>query len=336
MNWKKKIIVALILIIAIIVFFWTRDYRSQGQPMIFGVTFSQPEAEYLDLDWKKTYLDMLDNLKVRHLRLLAYWNQIEKEPEKFDFTDLDWQVKEAKKRDAKVILVIGRRLPHWPECHTPAWALSLPEKEQQANILAILAETINHYKKYSHILMWQVENEPLVNWFGQCPKADKKFVKTQIALVKSLDFRPVLITDSGELSSWRSASHLGDYFGTTMYRIVWNKYFGYWNYKYLFPPALYRLKAWLVDLYPPGVIISELQAEPWLRESIDKISLEEQRRSMNVQIFRETVDFAQRTGFSQSYFWGAEYWYWLKEKQNDSSLYNEAKKIWSTLNYEMN
>ena len=33
--------------------------------MIFGVTFSQPQAEYLGLDWKKTYLDMLDNLKVR-------------------------------------------------------------------------------------------------------------------------------------------------------------------------------------------------------------------------------------------------------------------------------
>lgn len=324
-RWKIVSICLLLLILLIIL--WTRNYSST-QKMIFGVTFSQPEAEYLGLDWQKTYLDILDNLKVRHLRLLAYWNQIEKEPGKFDFAELDWQVKEAKKRDVKIIMIIGRRLPHWPECHTPDWTSSLTEKEQQEKILTMLREVVKHYKKYSNILMWQVENEPLVNWFGHCPKADKKFVKKQIALVKSLDFRPVLITDSGELSSWRQASHLGDYFGTTMYRIVWNKYIGYWNYKYLFPPAFYRLKARLVGLYPPGIIISELQAEPWLRESIEKISLEEQQRSMSAQKFKEIVAFARRTGFSQSYLWGAEYWYWLKEKKGDASLYEEAKRLW--------
>lgn len=327
-KWKI-VLVFLLLLAVLLIFLWTRDYRSQNQPMVFGVTFSQSEAEYLGLDWQKTYLDMLDNLKVQHLRLLAYWNQIEKEPGKFDFSNLDWQIKEARKRNAKIILVIGRRLPHWPECHTPDWAAALPEKEQQEKILKMLEKVVEHYKKQSHIIMWQVDNEPLVNWFGHCPKADKNLIKKEITLVKSLDFRPILITDSGELSSWWSASRLGDYFGTTMYRIVWNKYFGYWNYKYLFPPAFYRLKARLVGLYPPGVIISELQAEPWLRESIDKISLEEQRRSMNVKKFKEITDFAQRTGFSQSYLWGVEYWYWLKEKKNDASLYEEARELWN-------
>lgn len=329
MSKRWKIIsVCLLLLILLIILLWTRDY-TRTQPMIFGVTFSQPEAEYLGLDWQKTFLDILNNLKVRHLRLLAYWNQIEKEPGKFDFSDLDWQIKEAKKRDAKVILVIGRRLPHWPECHTPSWASALPEKEQQEKILKMLEAMVKHYKKQSHIIMWQIDNEPLVNWFGHCPEADKNFVKKEIALVKSLDFRPVLITDSGELSSWFSAAHLGDYFGTTMYRIVWNKYLGYWNYKYLFPPAFYRLKARLVGLYPDGVIISELQAEPWLRESIEKIPLEEQRHSMSVQKFKEITAFARATGFSQSYLWGAEYWYWLKEKKGDASLYEEAGRIWN-------
>ena len=53
-----------------------------------------------------------------------------------------------------------------------------------------------------------------------------------------MDFRPVLITDSGELGWWRPASNWV-IFGTTLYRVVWNKYVAYWNYKYLIPPALY-------------------------------------------------------------------------------------------------
>lgn len=326
MNWKTKVLIILVLVGAILIFFWTRNY-GQSQKMIFGVTFSQPQAEYLGLDWKGTYLDILNNLKVRHLRLSAYWNLIEKEEGKFDFADLDWQVSEARKRNAKIILIIGRRLPHWPECHTPAWAAALPEKEQQEKVLKMLEQVVKHYKKQSHLIMWQIENEPLVDWFGHCPPPDKDFVKRQISLVKKIDFRPVLITDSGELSSWWTASRLGDYFGTTMYRIVWNKYIGYWNYKYLLPPSFYWLKARLVGLYPPGIIISELQAEPWLSESIEKIPLEEQRRSMDAKKFQEVVAFARRTGFGESYLWGAEYWYWLKER-GDDSLYREARKLW--------
>lgn len=323
----KKILISIAILLAVfLIFFWTRDYSS-GHQMIFGVTFSQPQAEYLGLDWKKTYLDILDNLKVRNLRLLAYWPKIEKESGKFDFKDLDWQVNEAKKRNGKIIMTIGERLPHWPECHAPDWARDLPQDKKQARVIEMLQAVVKHYKKQSNIIMWQVDNEPLVNWFGKCGQSDKEFVKKEIALVKSMDFRPVLITDSGELGWWRPASRLGDYFGTTLYRVVWNKYVGYWNYKYLIPPALYYWKARLAGIYPAGAIIAELQAEPWLREDISKITLEEQRHSMDAKKFQEAVVFARRTGFAESYLWGVEYWYWLK-RQGDSSLYEEAKKVW--------
>ncbi len=325
---KKFIVILAILFIIAIIIFWRLDFSEPSHSMVFGVTFSQPQAEYLGLDWQKTYLSILDDLKVKHLRLLAYWDQLEEEEGKFDFSDLDWQVAQARQRSAKIIMTIGRRLPHWPECHTPAWAANLSEKEQQEKILKMLETVVSHYKKQSGVIMWQVDNEPLINWFGQCPPADKEFTKQEIALVKNLDFRPVLITDSGELGWWRPAARLGDYFGTTMYRVVWNKYIGYWNYKYLFPPAFYQLKAWLAGVYAPGIIISELQAEPWLRESIEKIPLEEQQHSMDTQKFKEIISFARRTGFSQSYLWGVEYWYWLKEKKGDASLWEAARELW--------
>ncbi|MBU4205155.1 hypothetical protein KKH26_03220 [Patescibacteria group bacterium] len=39
----------------------------------YGVTFSQKQAMALGLDWKKTYIAMLDELGVKKLRLSAYW-----------------------------------------------------------------------------------------------------------------------------------------------------------------------------------------------------------------------------------------------------------------------
>ncbi|MDP1709665.1 MAG: beta-galactosidase, partial [Candidatus Komeilibacteria bacterium] len=226
---KISILVLGFVFLATMVFVWRYDFSRADRPMVFGVTFSAPQAEYLGLDWRAVYLDMLDNLKVKNLRLLAYWNQIEETPNQFNFIDLDWQVAEAVKNNAKIIMTIGRRLPHWPECHSPEWTKDLSEKENQAEITAMIQAVVEHYKNQPGIVMWQVDNEPLVSWFGSCPEPDRDFVKKEIALVKSLDSRPVLITDSGELSSWVWAAHLGDYFGTTMYRVVWNKYIGYWS-----------------------------------------------------------------------------------------------------------
>jgi len=38
----------------------------------YGVTFSQFFAQQMGLDWRKAYLAVLDDLKVKKLRLIAY------------------------------------------------------------------------------------------------------------------------------------------------------------------------------------------------------------------------------------------------------------------------
>lgn len=321
----------LVLIFLIAVFLWVallhQDF-SRGQKPAVGVTFSQPHARWLGLDWRAVYLDILDNLRVRNLRLIAAWNQIEKAPGRYDFSDLDWQVSEARKRDAKILLVVGRRAPRWPECHIPDWAKNLSEQEQQEKALQFLEAVAAHYKEEQSIFMWQLDNEPFVEWFGECPLPDPKFIAREIKLVKMLDSRPVLITDSGELSWWTQAARAGDYFGTTMYRTVWGPMFGYLNYDYLLPPAFYTLRARFNGLPPERVIISELQAEAWLPRGDQNISLQEQRKSMSAKKLRANLDFARRTGFSTAYLWGAEYWYWLKER-GDDSLLQAGKEIWA-------
>lgn len=78
---------------------------------VFGVTFSRFKAEELKLDWRETYLAILDDLKVKHLRLGAYWDDIETQSGQYDFSNLDWQIEEAEKHGAQIILAIGFRLP---------------------------------------------------------------------------------------------------------------------------------------------------------------------------------------------------------------------------------
>lgn len=326
MGYLKKILFWLLVVLLIWRIIFRLDF-SRAEPPTVGVTFSPPYAQWLGLDWRVVYLDILENLKVKSLRLIAAWNQVEKTAGQYDFSDIDWQVSEAAKRGAKVLLVAGRRAPRWPECHIPDWAKSLSEPDQQERVLKFLEVAVKHFKNESNIVMWQVDNEPFVKWFGECPRPDLDFIAKEIKLVKSLDSRPVLITDSGELSSWLKAAHAGDYFGTTMYRVVWNPHFGYLNYQYFIPAAFYRLKAWLNGLPPARVIISELQAEAWLPQGNKETPLEEQRRSMNTAQLRANLDFARRTGFDSAYLWGVEYWYWLKER-GDDSLLKTGQEIW--------
>jgi len=106
----------------------------------WGIVFSQKHAEFLGLDWKENYSAILDDLGVKHLKLIAYWDLIEKEPDNYDFSDLDWQTQEAEKRGAKILLVIGIKVPRWPECHFPDWAETetLNEREIQQKVLVLL------------------------------------------------------------------------------------------------------------------------------------------------------------------------------------------------------
>ena len=91
----------------------------------YGVTFSAPYAREIGINWKKAYRALLDDLKVRHLRLPAYWSEIELKRNRFVWDELDFQIEEAAKRHADIIVGVGRRLPRWPECHTPEWAKAL-------------------------------------------------------------------------------------------------------------------------------------------------------------------------------------------------------------------
>ena len=267
----------------------------------FGVTFSKKYAEELELDWKKTYLAILDELEVEYFRIPAYWDQIEPKEHQYDFSDLDWMLEEAAKREAKVVLAIGRKLPRWPECHDPAWAENLPEEMIQQKTLSNLTLLVRRYKNHPALWRWQLENEPLFV-FGECPLPDQDFLRKEAALVRSLDEEhPIVITDSGELSTWYDASHLADILGISMYRRSFNKLFGYIYYP--LKPGFYRDHAALVSPLIDEVFVSELQAEPWVTKRMVEVPIAEQKISMDEELFKENIDFAKELD-SLQYFYG--------------------------------
>ncbi len=303
---------------------------SNGEKPIYGLNFSQKYATDLGLNWQEAYLHILDELKPKNLRISAHWDLIEKEPNKFDFRDLNWQVEEAQKRNINIILAIGRRTPRWPECHTPQWAKNLPEKQKQNLILRLLEKEVNHFKKYPNIIYWQVENEPKLDIFGECPNGDLNFLDKEIKLVKSKDKRLIVLTDSGELSTWMKISKKADILGTSMYKTVWNPYWGFSSYP--FPASYYYYKTKINKFFHKNlkkVIITELQGEAWSNAPLNTLPINEQLKSMDAEKLKKNLKYAQYSGLNEIYIWGAEWWYWLKLHGNDS-LWKTAQKI--TLN----
>ncbi len=324
----KKIMFYILIILLIIIGFFFLGKPPQAKEMTWGVNFSQKHAELLGLDWKSTYSALIDDLGAKNIKLATYWDLIEPEKEKYNFEDLNWQIKQAEEKGVKLLLVIGMKTPRWPECHIPEWAKSLSKEEQQENILKMVEELVLNFKDSSAIEMWQIENEPFFP-FGDCPWVDKDFLKKEIALVKTLDnqHRLVVISDSGEGSFWFASAKLGDVVGTTMYKKVWVQQLGVY-FTYPFPPNFYWRKSQIIKtLFDKKVICVELQAEPWGPKLIYDISLSEQQKSMTLQQFQKNIKFAKETGFDTFYLWGGEWWYWMKEKQNQPEIWEEAKKL---------
>ena len=302
----------------------------QAKEISWGVNFSQKHAQNLGLDWKETYSALLDDLKVKNIKLITHWDLIELNEGKYYFEDLDWQIKKAEEKDARLLLVIGMKTGRWPECHIPGWAKNLNKEEQQKEILEMIEEVVLRYRERVSVWAWQVENEPFFP-FGECPWVDKNFLKKEIDLVKSLDSqsRPIVISDSGEGSLWVNAAKFGDIVGTTLYKKVWFRQLGNYIY-YPFPPTFYWRKAQLIEkIFNKKVVVIELQAEPWGPKLLYESPLEEQEKTMNLERFTANIEFAKKTGLDEFYLWGGEWWYWLKEKQNNPEIWNEAKKLFS-------
>ncbi len=324
MNILKRICIGVLAIVAVIFILSLRTIPSHIE---YGVSFSKLHSDELGLDWKATYLAILNDLKVKRLRLSAHWPMVEPEAGVFHFSELDFQMREAAAHNAKVILAVGRKTPGWPECHTPDWAASFSEEKEHAARLEYITAVVNRYKNSPALDMWQVENEPFLNYARTiCGQPDEGFFADEIALVKKIDSKhKILVTDGGEFGTWYKARSYGDVFGSTMYLYVYSSHIGYWRYP--IGGWFFRAKQNLFDLFTRKPSISiEVGAEPWLNTAIAGTSIDEQLQHMNMDRFGDILSVAQTSGFAEHYLWGAEWWYYMT-KHGHSEFWNSAKEL---------
>lgn len=330
MPWWKIILIALgvkvVVLLLIIVFLAQKEVP---ETITYGMSFNTMYASELGLDWKETYDAIIGDLGVRHLRLAAHWPMIEPVDGTYNFTELDYQIAEAEKVGAEVILGVGRRLPRWPECHEPEWAAQMNIEARNTAQLEYVTQVVERYRNSPAVKIWQVENEPFLEVFAfdHCGFLDTDFLDEEIALVRELDpSRQILVTDSGNLGLWYGAYKRGDIFGTSVYVHFWNPDIG--QFRTLLPPFVYRVKENLLSLIygEKETFLIELSAEPWLIAPIATVPLETQFTRMDTEKFADILAYAKDTRYQKQYLWGAEWWYWLL-KQEQPEMWEMGKTL---------
>ncbi|MDH4330375.1 MAG: beta-galactosidase [Candidatus Moranbacteria bacterium] len=322
---------SIVLFLILVLGYFNLPVKNKIKRADIGVTFSHRYAQDIGLDWKANYIALLDDLKIKRVRIPIYWDWVEKEKDVYDFSEIDWQLDEAQKRGAEVVLVMGQKVPRWPECFIPKWIgenmdeVAQNDEIRRKELLEFIAIVTKRYKEHSAVRYWQIENEPFLK-FGICPTIDGDLLDQEIATVKMINSeRKIMITDSGELSLWIAAAKRADVFGTTMYRNVYKEGWGY--YVYPLGPRFFLFKTWLIETFAnqENAVVIELQGEPWVSGWTVHRPLEEQFNSMNEEKLKENIEYAKASGFDEVYVWGVEWWYWLKETQNYPLLWEAAR-----------
>ena len=327
MRTIKRTIFWIIILLIIIIGYLNFGSADIPDQITWGVGFSELQAERLGLDWRKTYLGMLADFDFDRIRLNSYWNEIEPEQGKFDFANLDFMVSEAAKNGREILLVLGRRQPRWPECHIPEWAKGLTHPEQDDAVLAHVQRVVERYRGNEAIAAWQVENEFFLDLFGDCPDYDKALIDKEIDLVKSLDSRSVVLTDSGELSVWYTTASRADILGVTVYRRVFNPVLRYATYPQR--PVYYSRLGKLVQVFSgfDKQIISELQMEPWsIGGMLEDDSTEENYKTFSPENFQDNIKYAEASGIDEVYVWGVEWWYYMKDVRGIDTFWEQGKE----------
>lgn len=316
--------------------------KHKSEPISIGATFVPNYAKFFGLSPEKTFDAMTDDLGIKRLRLVSYWNSYEPSPGKYDFSQLDWQFKKAEQKNIKVTLAIGLRQPRWPECHMPEWAAGLPKDEWYPRLKDYIKEVVERYKSSPALVSYQLENEYFLKVFGNCPDHSKSRLIEEFNYVKSIDpNHPLIVTRSDNaLPSWPVGQPRSDINGASVYKRVWDKTITKRYFEYPYPAWFYAFLAAGSEITTGrNTFIHELQTEAWLpdyngfslgfKKSYFKMndidSIPEQNKSLDADRLADRFDYGVGTGMRTMDVWGVEWWYWRKEKAGDPSLWETAK-----------
>jgi len=238
---------------------------------------------------------------------------------RFDFDSLDWRVDEAAKAGLDIIVGVGQKAPRWPEFHLPAWT-SPKDPDFDRHLFRMVEAVVRHFTD-APISISQVENEPYFAFGGSTLK--ESLLRREIELLRRLDDRPVMLTESADKRDWAAPAQWCDIPGVNLYTRLWD---GRHYVDIDVVPARYNAKIRSVSSSVTEVIVSELQAEPWGPRPITELAPSEAAVTMNPERLRRNVEIAPSADFETALFWGGEWWYWLRER-SDPSMWEMARSI---------
>ncbi len=344
----KRITVYFCLIILIAPKVFSKDFK-------IGTTFSQVQCEYLNLDWKNTYKEVV-SMGFDIIRLGAYWNRIEKEEGRFDFSELDWQIKLAKEKNLPILFTVGMKAPRWPEYFFPDWLLKKVNIKSSSAVsdkpiirkktLEFIRKVVERYKNEDLIIAWQVENEPLSRSGPKELWIRPDFLKEEIKLVKKLDQHPrPVVLNAMTYSNWflRMLNRLtysknpiyqtiaiAEIAAINVYPAIGQKIIGakicFWTEPKGRMAYLRRFVNKAREHNKP-LWVTELQAEPW--DPGELVHLNE-KKSLTCHSDNFLMVFSElhSLGIDTIFVWGVEYWLYRSKNFQDNSwikAYNQIR-----------
>lgn len=73
----KKILFGVIVLLLIFIGYFYIGSAPRAEKISWGVNFSQRHAEYLGLDWQKTYSALIGDLGVKRIKIATQWDLLE-------------------------------------------------------------------------------------------------------------------------------------------------------------------------------------------------------------------------------------------------------------------
>jgi hypothetical protein len=283
------------------------------------------------------------------IRLGAYWDEIEPYEGVYDWETLDVQLDRADERDLDVILTVGMKAPRWPEYFLPSWLERRLDLDDGATIsenvevrrrtLAFVERVVRRYRDHPAVAYWQVENEPLDVAGPRHWQIGPGFLAQEVALVRELDRRPVIVTMFVEvnpmlLTPWREREvrsraamllNLGDILGLDLYPSrSYRSHGGDWYFQWpawMWKPTVVELQR-LSQAMGRSAWIMEAQAEPWEPE---RIVYTDAPLSRSVQPAGASAAVRQLrdVGFDTILLWGVEHWYMRRERHQDALWWDQ-------------
>lgn len=287
---------------------------------MLGISLSTPHLEQLNIPIDEAIREACAH-HFSHIRLGSYWNRIQPSPTEYDFKALVSMIKSFETAKQSLVMTLGVKAPRWPEFHYPSWVQhkTTNHKATQSAILAYIATTVQRLKQFQSITHWQVENEPLDPSGPDQEAISLDFLKEEIALIRSLDHRPIIVSVWGNDAIKRGflpvLAPFADVIGLDLYpKQFVGQVFGQNIYKGpSFTPQ--RLKKQLQLMSKP-IWVTELQAEPW--EKNEQGYRLAHPKSISPMQLKETIEQTMQLPVSEVLLWGFEYWLWRKQ-QGDMS-----------------